>query len=444
MADRYWVGGSANWDGTAGTKWALTSGGAGGQAVPTAADDVYIDSGSGAVKVTVTASAVCRNLSFVSGAGAFVGEFAGTSALAISGNLTLSSGMTRSYTGAITFNSTTNQTITSNGKALDSAVTFNGVNGVWQLADNFVTGSSRTTTLTNGTLNLNSKTLTTGLFSSVNSNIRTIAFGSSGKFIITGNSAFIFNTNNATNLSVTGSAVVDCTYSGATGTRTISSNYTSTGGTEANAFSFNITAGTDSVSTAISSFKSMDFTGFSGTLVVSSRVVYGDLIFSSGMTIQGGSNFTTFSGSGLQKITTNGQVIDFQFNFNGTGTCEFQDALTQGSTREFRLSSGTLKLKSGVTTTTGIFTAFSANIKYLQSTTPGVQATLSQASGTVNAISTVIQDINAVGGATWNAYVDNGNIDAGNVDGWDFGVSPVIGGAEYTYALRSFTEPRRF
>ena len=41
MANRYWVGGTASWDGTAGTKWALTSGGAGGQAVPTSADDVF-------------------------------------------------------------------------------------------------------------------------------------------------------------------------------------------------------------------------------------------------------------------------------------------------------------------------------------------------------------------------------------------------------------------
>ena len=55
-----------------------------------------------------------------------------------------------------------------------------------------------------------------------------------------------------------------------------------------------------------------------------------------------------------------------------------------------------------------------------------------------------IQDINATGGATFNAYVNQGNIDAGNVDGWDFGISPVVGGAEYTYALRSFTQPRRF
>ena len=43
MANRYWVGGTDNWDGTAGNKWATTSGGAGGSAIPTTADDVFID-----------------------------------------------------------------------------------------------------------------------------------------------------------------------------------------------------------------------------------------------------------------------------------------------------------------------------------------------------------------------------------------------------------------
>jgi hypothetical protein len=55
-----------------------------------------------------------------------------------------------------------------------------------------------------------------------------------------------------------------------------------------------------------------------------------------------------------------------------------------------------------------------------------------------------IQDITAIGGATFNAYTDQSNVDAGNVDGWDFGISPIIGGAEYTYALRSFTQHGRF
>jgi hypothetical protein len=63
MANRYWVGGTANWDATAGTKWATTSGGAGGAAVPTAADDVYLDAASGAVTVTITGvDAVCRSI----------------------------------------------------------------------------------------------------------------------------------------------------------------------------------------------------------------------------------------------------------------------------------------------------------------------------------------------------------------------------------------------
>lgn len=34
MADRYWVGGTATWDNTAGTKWSATSGGAGWASVP--------------------------------------------------------------------------------------------------------------------------------------------------------------------------------------------------------------------------------------------------------------------------------------------------------------------------------------------------------------------------------------------------------------------------
>jgi hypothetical protein len=66
MADRYWVGGTATWDGTAGSKWATTSGGAGGASVPTTNDDVYFDqnsnSGTNAFTVTVSSTRSCRNL----------------------------------------------------------------------------------------------------------------------------------------------------------------------------------------------------------------------------------------------------------------------------------------------------------------------------------------------------------------------------------------------
>jgi len=63
MALRYWVGGTATWDGTAGSKWSLTSGGVGGQAVPTSADDVIFNNASGINTVTIATGAICGTLS---------------------------------------------------------------------------------------------------------------------------------------------------------------------------------------------------------------------------------------------------------------------------------------------------------------------------------------------------------------------------------------------
>jgi hypothetical protein len=103
-----------------------------------------------------------------------------------------------------------------------------------------------------------------------------------------------------------------------------------------------------------------------------------------------------------------------------------------------------VQLKAGVTSTVGSFVANNASVKFLQSTTLGSQATLSQASGTVNVADLTIRDINAVGGAAWNAYTDFENTDAGNNDGWDFSLSPPYTTAELPITLRPFTQPRRF
>lgn len=175
MANRYWVGGTATWNATAGTKWALTSGGAGGQAVPTSSDDVFFDAASGAVTVTVGATSNCANIDFTG----FTGTFAGSSALNIYSSMTLATGMTRTFTGAITFAATaTGKTITLNGKTTASAITFDGVGGGWTVQDNWDNGSSNIT-LTNGALDTNGKTITLGAFSSSNSNTRTLTLGAS-------------------------------------------------------------------------------------------------------------------------------------------------------------------------------------------------------------------------------------------------------------------------
>jgi hypothetical protein len=364
----------------------------------------------------------------------------------IYGNLILSVGMSLSAgTVTRTFGATSGtQQITTNGKTLDFPITQNNPGATLQLQDNLTMGSTRTFTLTAGTLDLVDKTLSTGLFSSNNSNVRTLAFGT-GNITLTQNGTSIWRTDTSTGLTITGTPTVNLTYAGATGTRTITAGSTA-GGSEAVAINLNVAAATDTVNLSVGShIKNLTFTGFTGTAGVG-YVAWGNLTLSASMTISGSANGPIFSTtSGTTTITTNGVTFDRAISFVGVGgTFAFQDALTQGSTRAFTITNGTVQLKNGVTSTVGSFVANNSNVKFLQSTTPGSQATLSQASGTVNVVDLTIRDINAVGGASWNAYTDFENVDAGNNDGWNFSLSPPYSTAELPITLRPFTQPRRF
>lgn len=126
MANRYWVGGSAAWDGTAGTKWATTSGGAGGASVPTSADDVFFDAASGAVTVTISAGNTGAKSITCTG---FTGTFAGTAGISVAGSITLSStmGTINSYSGTITITAT--GTLTTNGKLIYGNLEINAPGG---------------------------------------------------------------------------------------------------------------------------------------------------------------------------------------------------------------------------------------------------------------------------------------------------------------------------
>jgi len=168
MADRYWVGGTASWDATAGTKWALTDGGLGGQAVPTALDDVYFTALSGTVTVTVAVASVARNLNFTG----FTGTFAGSSQVSIYGNLVLASGWTRTYTGTFLFASTsTGNTISSGGITLGGLVQFNGAGGGWTVTTNLTTTGNFTTS--QGSVTVNSGlTITANAFTTSGTNTR--------------------------------------------------------------------------------------------------------------------------------------------------------------------------------------------------------------------------------------------------------------------------------
>ena len=435
MADKYWVGGTGTWDATSTTHWSDTSGGASGAVAPTSADDVFFNSASNATAYSVTTGtgAVCKSIR-VEGPATGAVTFANSAvSLQIYGSFyTALSGVTWSLnSGAFQFKSTSaGNTITTNGNTFLNSVTLDGVGGSWILQDNYtITNTARNVTLTNGTLDLNNNTLSCGFVNSNNSNTRSIAFGT-GNITLTGSGTTIWNIGSATGWTITGTPVVNCTYAGSTGTRTIANTVSIT---EPYQISFNISAGSDIVA-ATSGFKSLNFTGFTGTLNAGGRTIYGDLTFSAGMTITGGTNVQTFAAtSGTKTITTNGQTIDLPLTFNGVGgTWEFADALTQGSTRAFTIANGTVKLKAGATSTIGSFVTSGTNQKYLQSTTAGSQAALSQASGTVTVSYLTIKDIAATGGATWNAFLTSNNVNSGNNTGWDWYYEP----GEYMYTRR--------
>jgi peptidoglycan hydrolase-like protein with peptidoglycan-binding domain len=276
--------------------------------------------------------------------------------------------MTRTYTGTITFNATTGtSTITSNGKALDSSITFNGVGGVWQLGDDFTTGSTRTVTLTNGTLDANNKNITMGIFSSSNSNVRTINMGS-GTWTLTGSGTTIWTTSTVTNLTFNRGNDVVLNYSGSTGTRTVTAGLT--GGSESYAVGFKVTAGSDTFTVSSSNSQrihNLIFDGFTGTFSAGSRNIYGNFTItsnSSAMTVTAGSNTTTFAAtSGAKTITTSGKTLDFPITFDGVGgTWQLGDDLTIGSTRIFGLTNGTFNA-NGKNVSAGFFSSSNANVR---------------------------------------------------------------------------------
>lgn len=486
MATYFWVGGTGTWDAANTANWSATSGGAGGAGVPNSTDTVIFDSSSGTGTCTTASGSACA---------------------------------------IATLNSSTL------GLTLGANHTMSGL-----------------FTLTAGTLSLGANTLSIGLFTSNNANTRAINFGT-GAIAVTGFNNNIWLAQNATNLTLSGSRTVNCTYAGSVGTRAIY-HALSAGGSANTALDFFISAGTDATDIG-GSIRTLDFTGYSGTTTNRTKILYGDLVFSSGMTLTaGGDGITTLAASGTQKITTNGKTIDFALVFiNAGATVQLQDNCTVGATRSVTLVSGTLDL-NGRTLTVGSFVSSNSNVRNIQfgsgstlvvtgsgatafnattgtnlttsgtgvismtsasaktfvgggrsyptlnqggagaltitgantfanitntvqpatitfpasttttvsafsvsgtsgnlitinSSTPGTRATLSDASGVVSVSFCNIQDSNATGGAIWNSLTSAGNVDAGNNLNWNFSVTPQTV-TEVTYALRSFTQPRRF
>jgi hypothetical protein len=387
MAAYFWVGGTGTWSGTGNTQFAVTSGGVATALNPTNADTVTFDANSGtAATVTVTSTAV----------------------------------------------------------SLSTTVNKSDINLSLSGSPTLCTAAG-TCTLTAGTLTLNTFTLSTGLFSSTNSNTRVLNFGT-GNITLTGVSTVIFNTTTVTGMTITGTPVVNCTAT--TGTSVQTRTFISGAHGESQSISVNINPGTSAVdifrfATNSGAFKDVTFSStFTGTIQISNTIIIYGNFDSGGATVYTGSSIVTFAAtSGTKTIRTNGLTFGSGVIINGIGgTWACQDALNVAGT--LTITNGTLQLAAGTTNTVGAFATTGTNPKYLQSTTPGTQATISDASGTNSVSYLTIQDNNATGGATWNALALT-NVNAGNNTGWSFIVTPSVVN-EITMRLRSFTQPRRF
>jgi len=385
-----------------------------------------ITAGSGTAIITVTGGGAVRDLNFTG----YTGSHNATS-YTMYGSLTLGTGMTVTAGSTTTFAATSGtKTITTNAVVIDKSLTFNGVGGSWQLQDALTSGATRTTTLTNGTLDLNGYTLTTGLFSSSNSNTRTLAFGT-GKIVTTGTNVTIFNVGTSTNMTVSGTnPLVEATGAGTGGqTRSVAMGRTFST-PEAYSISFTVNAGADLISFtgAGAAFRNVSFVGFTGTFtILQAQVVYGNWNFGGVAGMTGTPSITFGATSGTKTITSNSVTFSNAISINGIGgTFACQDALFV--TGNLVMTNGTLQLKSGTTNTVGSFATSGTTQKFLQATTNGSQATLSQASGTVSASYLTIQDSAATGGATFNAFTSNANVNAGNNTGWKFGSANSAGG----------------
>ena len=179
MANRYWVGNGGNWSDNT-NHWSTSDGGGAGASKPTAADSVFFTSSSfssGSQTVTIDALSECLDMNWTGVTN--TPTFAGNQPLHIYGSLTFVAGITRSYTGDISFKATgTGKTITLNGIELASSLIFSGIGGGWALQDALVSGTIKGITLINGALDLNNQDVLIGFFASDGSATRTLLLGS--------------------------------------------------------------------------------------------------------------------------------------------------------------------------------------------------------------------------------------------------------------------------
>jgi len=330
-----------------------------GASAPSSSDDVVFDSNSnvGTATFTVTESGATNCRNLtISGLDAVM-TFAGGGSLAVAGSLAFpASNLTNSYTGSISFNAASSATITTNGVALAS--------------DLFVQGA--------GPFTLGSALSTTGNLTIVSG----VTFNSANYSIASAIPVF--------NLAATVSL----------GTSSYSVTPASGG---INAYLGGVTGGTFTFNLNTSSANS----SITGTGLSINGVVIAGSGSGTTFTFLGSSNNVGYTNNwgAVSSTKTVAHTVKFE-EPNILFFAEGVSPLVQHNFTNFNLS-GTAGNQLTLTYATGV---------------DGSQnpAKLVQTSGTVSVSYDTISKLNVSGGASWQAYSNNGNVNGGSNTGWQF------------------------
>jgi len=426
VANRYWVGGTATWDGTALLKWSTTSGGLGGSAVPTTSDTVFFDANSGANTVTIGAGvATCSTLTMTG----FTGTIAfGTNKITIAGTGTI-------FTGATTYSVTGTPVIdcTNSGSSALSlspavvteanSISFNitASSGTFSLGSSQAVKSLNFTGYTGNMLAgartiYGNLTLSTGMSITASTSVTTFA-ATSGTQTITSNAKTM---DFPVTINGVGGTVqlVDALTMGSTRTLTLTNGTFNSNDKNVTVGAFNYTnsntktlnLGTSTI-TIQSGTNLLGFVGSNSgttyTSIANSTIIFtttATSTFSGGAGATVGNQFGTVTMSGLGGTlylgpSTGATVARCTTLNNTVQPCTITNSCTTGFTvTNFNLSG-----------TAGKLITFNSN-------TVGTARTISQASGTINALYLNVQDSTATSGAKWYANSSN---DLGNNTGWN-------------------------
>jgi len=438
MADRYWVGGTASWDGTAGTKWALTSGGAGGQAVPTSADDVFFDAASGANTVTISTGNTGAKSITCTG---FTGTLAGTADISVAGNVTFVAGQTLTYTGELRFTATA--TLITGGKTLGGDIDILGSGITVTLGSALTMGSTSTLQLREGTLTTSASnfSITTAQLRMTGTGAKTLTLNSSTVTLSLNTTLSGFDyvgsnlTFNGGSSTINMSGADDVTLNAGTGLTFGTVNFTGTSaGTRAivgaNTFgSLTFTASTSSGNTQVSFSGNQTIT----TLVANGastirRIGFKSSVFGTARTLTVGT-YTTKSNIDFQDITAAGASSPWSGTSIGNCLGNTNITFTAAKTVYWNLTGSQNWISAGWATTSG-GTPSAANYPLPQDT-----AIFDNAGAATTVIMT--QDVSNIGGIDASARTTAMTLSGGG--GGQF-CKDIISGTGVTLSLASSIE----